>query len=69
MFQLLAKIASYFVAHKFSIQVAALGISGIIIPELANWDHLAKIIVSLITSVILLEKWFRDRKKRKHGNF
>lgn len=56
---------SFITSHKFSLNIALIGISGIIIPELANWDHAAKILASLITSIILVDKWLKDRKKRK----
>jgi hypothetical protein len=68
MFQLLTKIVSYFIAHKFYVQVAALGIGGITLPELIFADHAVKILVGLATLVVLADKWIKERKKNKNEN-
>lgn len=69
MAQIIAKIFAFFITHKFYVQVAALGIGGITLPELIFADHAIKILVGIATLLVITDKWLKERKKWKNGNF
>jgi hypothetical protein len=63
MYQILAKIGAFFISHKFSLEIAGIGLMGITLPELVVADHLVKILVGLATLFIIGRKEYKDRKK------
>lgn len=55
-----------FSAHKFSIEIAAIGVGGITLPELMVADHAIKILVGLVTLIVIVMKEIDRRKNKKH---
>lgn len=56
---------TFFIHHKFSIEVAAIGLGGITLSELAVADYWIKIVIGLATLYIIIMKEVSRRKKEK----
>ncbi len=69
MFQLIGKIFSFVITHKFSVEIGTAGVLGIAVPELAAWDHVTKIVVGILTIFFICRKEYRDRKKKQNADF
>jgi hypothetical protein len=55
----------FFSQHKFSLEVATIGLGGITISELAAADYSIKILIGLTTLYLIIMKEVSRRKKRK----
>lgn len=60
---IVVKLISFIVAHKFTIEIAGLGLGGIIVPELVAVDHFVKILVGVVMIWIMIAKERSRRKK------
>lgn len=65
MWQLVVKLFNCLAMHKFSFEIAAIGVGGIAIPDLANVDHLVKIMVGIVTVFVIVNKELRERRKHE----
>lgn len=65
MAQLVVRLVSFIVSHKFTLEIAGLGLSGIILPELVAVDHAVKILVGIVMIFIMISKERSRIKKEK----